>query len=523
MGNRQSGINNKQLAISKGCLKYKRLFAYCILPVAGFLTSCGVSKSSFSPNKKYALPQVQKDYSIYQNLLEEHHPSLYWYTGKDSMDYYFKWGQEHLKDSMTEPEFRKVLSYVTSKINCGHTSVRSSRAWGRYSDTARQGKIFPLSMKIWDEAMVVTANLNRRDSILKRGIQITKINGKTKESLVDTLFNYLSTDGYNRTHKYQTLSNRGLFGSLYTSLFGLSEKYTIEYKDSLGVIRNTIIPVYNPAADTAGRSRIRPARSIPQPSKKERKQQQISSIRLLKIDSVNKTAMMDLSSFGKGYGLKKFFRHSFRALRQNHIGHLIVDVRGNGGGSVSNSTFISRYIASGKFKISDSLFAIRKGGPYERYIRDHFWNKFFMAFFTRKRSDGKYHFGYFERHYFKPKRSNHYDGKVYILTGGNSFSATTLFVSSVIKQDNVTVIGEETGGGAYGNSAWLIPDVTLPETGVRFRLPLFRLVIDKTVPKIGKGVQPEIASFPTIEAVKRGADYKLEKAMELIHADKKPL
>ena len=45
----------------------------------------------------------------------------------------------------------------------------------------------------------------------------------------------------------------------------------------------------------------------------------------------------------------------------------------------------------------------------------------------------------------------------------------------VREQDNVTIIGEETGGGAYGNNAWLIPDVTLPTTGVRFRLPLFRL------------------------------------------------
>ena len=34
--------------------------------------------------------------------------------------------------------------------------------------------------------------------------------------------------------------------------------------------------------------------------------------------------------------------------------------------------------------------------------------------------------------------------------------------------------------GLYGGStAWLIPDLTLPETGIRFRLPLFRLVIDK--------------------------------------------
>ena len=113
-------------------------------------------------------------------------------------------------------------------------------------------------------------------------------------------------------------------------------------------------------------------------------------------------------------------------------------------------------------------------------------------------------------------RTHHYDGQVYILIGGNSFSATTLFTGALIKQDNVTVVGEETGGGAYGNSAWLIPDVTLPETGVRFRLPLFRLVIDHTLPKNGRGVQPEIYSGPTIEAIQRGADYKMEKVMQLI-------
>jgi hypothetical protein len=494
------------------------IFLFAILLL---LAGCGISKSSFSPTKKYSIEQLQKDYSVYQSILEEHHPGLYWYTGKDSMHYYFKLGKEQLRDSMTEPAFRKVLNYVTAKINCGHTTVRSSKAWNKYADTARLGKMFPLSMKVWEDAMVVTANLNRRDSILKRGTLITKINGQSKESLADTLFDYISTDGYNRTHKFQTLSNRGFFGSLYTSLFGLSEKYTIEYKDSIGQLKTITIPAYNPAADTAGRTGTRTFRTTaPQPSKRERKRQLINTIRLLKIDSATHTAMMDLSSFGKNYGLKKFFRNSFRALQQNNIDHLIIDVRGNGGGSVTNSTLLSRYIVSQKFKVSDSLYAVKKGGPYAHYIKDHFWNNLFISLFTKKKGDGNYHFGYFERHYFRPKKENHYNGKVYILTGGNSFSATTLFVGTVIKQDNVIVVGEETGGGAYGNSAWLIPDVTLPETGVRIRLPLFRLVIDKTIPKIGRGVQPEIESFPTVNDVKRGADYKLDKAMELIKKDK---
>jgi C-terminal processing protease CtpA/Prc len=141
--------------------------------------------------------------------------------------------------------------------------------------------------------------------------------------------------------------------------------------------------------------------------------------------------------------------------------------------------------------------------------------------FTKRRQDGYYHFGYFERHYFKPKKKNQYTGKVYVLTGGNSFSATTLFVSAVKDQDNVIVVGEETGGAAYGNSAWLIPDVKLPETKIRFRLPLFRLVINKNIPKDGKGVQPEIESKPTVEAIRKNRDYKLDTVLELIKADKK--
>lgn len=513
-------MSNWQMTFKEGVSKYKRHFVYCLLPIAYLFTGCSPGKPSFSPGKKYSLQQVQKDYSLYQDILQEHHPGLYWYTSKDSMDYYFSYGRQHLKDSMTEPEFRKVLNYVTAKINCGHTSVRSSKAWSKYIDTARLGKMFPLSFKIWNDTMVVTANLNRKDSVLTRGTIITKINGKAEPVIVDSLFDYISTDGYNRTHKYQTLSNRGFFGLLYTSLYGLSEKYTIGYLDSLGQEKTTTVPVYDPAADTLTRSAIRPVSSIPQPSRKERKQRELNNVRLLKIDSVNHTAMMDLSSFGRGYGLRQFFRNSFRVLRQTRVDHLIIDVRSNGGGSVTNSTLLSRYLTDHRFKICDSLYAVKKGSRYNHYIKDHFWNKLFMVFFTRKNRDGNYHFGYFERHYFKPRQENHYDGKVYILTGGNSFSATTLFLSSVIKQDNVTVIGEETGGGAYGNSAWLIPDVKLPETGVRFRLPLFRMVIDKNYPKTGKGVQPEVEVKPTVDAIRRNTDFKLDKAMELIKADK---
>ena len=499
------------------------LLFFCTLTI---LVGCGVSKSSFSPDKKYSLQQVEKDYSIYETMLRQSHPGLYWYTSKDSMDAYFQQGASQLKDSMTESQFRKLLTYVTARINCGHTSVRASKSYSKYSDTVRS-KIFPLSMKLWsgehsaaNDTMAVTASLIRGDSVFKRGTIVKEINGKPVNKIIDTLFDYISTDGYNRTHKLQTLSNRGYFGSLYTSLFGLSEKYNVEYIDSAGQTRSAIIPVYNPTTDTFNRRTIRSITSIPQPSRKERKKLQAGAVRQLRIDSVNHTAFMDLNTFGRGYQLKQFFRTSFKALKKNKTGHLIIDVRSNGGGSVTNSTYISRLLSDHRFKIADSLYAITRKSKYGRYIQNDFWNRLFMTFLTKRRVDGNYHFGYFERHYFRPKKHNHFDGKVYMLTGGNSFSATTLFVSSIIKQENVIVVGEETGGGAYGNTAWLIPDVTLPETKIRFRLPLFRLVVNKNIPKNGRGVQPEIEAKPTVDAIRRGADFKLDKVMELIKEDK---
>ena len=486
-----------------------------------FLLGCSASKSFISASTKYPLEKIQKDYTIFRDVLEESHPGLYWYTPKDSMDYFFNNGYRELKDSMTEPEFRKVLSFVTASIKCGHTAIRPSKRYSRFIDSART-KIFPLSLKIWDDTAVFVSSLNRRDSILKRGVVVNKINGKPVAALIDTLSKYISADGYNKTHKWQTLSNRNFFGSLYISLFGLSEKYNVEYTDSNGQVRSVMIPAYNPVTDTAGRSTTAmPGRFMPAISKKERKQLQLRNTRSFRIDSANHTAIMNLNTFSRGSQIKKFLRSSFRSFQKNKVRSLVIDVRSNGGGSVTNSTILTRYIADHPFKVSDSLYAIKRRSRYGRYIQNNLFNHLFIRILTRKKKDGNYHFGYFERHYFKPKKKRHFNGRVYIITGGNSFSATTLFVDAVKGQDNVTVVGEETGGGAYGNSAWLIPEVTLPETGVRFRLPLFRLVIDNNIPKNGRGVFPEIEIKPTVHDIRGVRDNKILKVMELLRDDKK--
>src|SRR5580700_6342266 len=142
-----------------------RLVSLLILFFSVILFSCGASNKGFSPDRKYSPEELQKDYQVFRGTLEAWHPSLYWYTSHDSMNYYFNKGYAALKDSMTEPQFRKVLSYVIARVRCGHTSIAASKAYARYLDTARLRQ-FPLTLKWWDDTMVVAANLNRHDSIL---------------------------------------------------------------------------------------------------------------------------------------------------------------------------------------------------------------------------------------------------------------------------------------------------------------------------------------------------------------------
>jgi hypothetical protein len=90
----------------------------------------------------------------------------------------------------------------------------------------------------------------------------------------------------------------------------------------------------------------------------------------------------------------------------------------------------------------------------------------------------------------------------------------------VAKEKNIWTVGEETGGGAYGNSGFMIPDVLLPNTKMKFRLPLFRMVANAKSEKTGRGIYPEIPAIPTVSTIRKGVDIKTETVLEKIKSNK---
>jgi C-terminal processing protease CtpA/Prc len=489
---------------------------FIVIAITSSLISCRSTRDAFAPTKKFAPAVLQKDYTIFRQTLEEHHPGIYWYTPKQELDYYFDQGFAQLKDSMTEASFRKILTYVTAQIKCGHTTVRWSKEWSKYLDTTRQLSLFPLSVKIIGNQAVVTGNLHRKDAVLTTGTELVSINGRSVPFLIDTLVKYISLDGGNRIAKAQWLSNRGNFGSLYGLVFGTDSIYQIEYIDDDGKKKSQLIKPIVPIIDTGKTGTQEPAKPAKKPSKATIRKQNRDRIRQLQIDTVSRTAFMRLSSFGKGYKLSSFFRRSFKELQQRQIRSLIIDVRNNGGGIIRNSTLLTRYITDSSFKIADTLVATKVSGTHDRHLRFMLWYKAAMLLVTQKKKDGLRHFTYYERHRFTPKIKNHFNGNVYLITGGNSYSATSILANKLSGQPQVTIVGEETGGAAYGNSAWMMPKLVLPGTKLSIQVPLYRFVMDKTQPKDGSGIQPTYSAIPTIKSIRENKDVKMEVVLNLI-------
>ena len=488
------------MAITRYCLYFYVAFILC---------SCAATNNAYDPTKKYPKARLQNDFKLLQKILEAKHPSLYWYTDKSRMNAYFQKYYADIGDSMTEQQFAwHVISPLIQKIHCGHTSVSMSRAYGKWV----KGKAipaFPLYMKVWNDTMAVTGNLNyKKDSIFNRGTLVTSINDIPNHLLIKYMKEFLPEDGYAENVNYIRLSAN--FPYFHRNIFGLSKSYQVTYLDGAGREQKAILPLFVPAKDSLRKDSI-----IRKEKKHEPVEKKILQDRSLTYDSSGAYAVLTVNTFAEGH-LRSFFRRSFKELKRKKISNLVIDVRSNGGGRVGMSTLLTKYVSKNGFRVADSLYSPHRGlGAYTKYIRGSILNNIEMFFISRKRKDGNYHIRRLEDHYYNPKK-NAFDGRVYVLTNGPTFSAAALFCNAVKGQKDITLVGEETGGGWYGNNGIMIPDITLPQTKIRVRLPIFRLVQFEHPIVKGSGIPPDIYIGTSYDALINGYDKKMTEVRKMI-------
>lgn len=473
---------------------------YCL--IAFVATACGVAK--YQPNKKYSPQQLQEEVDIVWQTYRSNHPSYNWYTPADSVDARFQKVKASITDSLTEPEFRLRLSWAAAAIRCGHTAVRPPKAagWGAGNNSTTG---FPLQLRVLqNDTLVVLQNTGPLRDSVKRGVVLQAIDSVPVSVLLSQMRQYISVDGYHDGFSNSLISTG--FSARFQWLYGQQASYKVQYLDSSGKSLQASIRPQPPRPKDS-------LHSIPRPPKPPTTAK--PAYGFLEIDSAGGFAYMRLNSFS-GNKVSGFIRQSFRQLEAGGIQQLILDLRGNSGGRIKKSVLLAKYLSDHPFKVADSVSAVGFQFPYTRYVRSGWVYRWFGWLIASKGNDGRLHMKSMERKVYNPKTKHHFNGKLYVLTGGRTFSAAVLFLNHLNHQNNLVLAGEETGGGARGNSSVLMPDIVLPYTKIRARLPLFRMVSHTSLPHNGRGIMPDQNLYPVTSDIRAGKDPVLESVKGII-------
>lgn len=488
-----------------------------MIPVLFLLSCSSVKPTGYSPVNKYPPEALREDFSTLKKIFDANHPSLYWYSTKDSIENFYDEIYSSLTDSLAEVEFKNRITWWVTKIRDGHTTVQSSNGRLVYLLTQHTGKRFPLYLKSWKDSLIVILDLNK-DSLLKRGTVITSIDGHSNRYIMDSMFQFISTDGYADNFKNQALSFN--FPLYYSFAFPVKDSFDIRFIDSTGIEKNMLIPAYDPRKDSSETKRRKA--EFDQLSEREKRRLRLLDVRNMVTDENENTAYMRVASFSGGK-LRSFFSRSFKSLQQDGIKNLIIDLRENTGGSITVSGKLLRYLIDHPFTLADTVAAVNRSLPLSKYMQPSFIYRIAMFFTTKRKSDGKFHYTALEKKVHHPLKNNHFAGNIYIIQGGFTFSSATMVSAFLKGQSNVTVVGEESGGGSYGTSAVYLPVITLPNTRLRVTLPLYRIVFNKNNQKTGRGIFPDLWVPPSSKSIREGFDPKLKTIEALIKEQEKNL
>lgn len=496
------------------------------------LCSC-VAKKKYNQklSEKHAPQELKEDLNIIQTSLEKAHPGVYWYISKEKLDAEFDSLSNQLKDSLTSLEFYRVAAPLVSSIKCGHTRLLYPGL--KYSKTQKdslenKGQL-PLALLdyfVLNDSLFVKKVNDADEKVLKPGMQILKINGESADQVIKKEEKYFSSDGYNTTFYPQVLNKS--FANYYYAAFPKADSVNFLIQDADHVFAYTL----------KRHSEKKPKHQLSKEEKLQRKKishekkefirknryrgvdENRQALLDFKIDTnLKSTAILTVKSFAFPHNnFHRFFRESFKKIKEQNIQNLILDLRGNGGGNLMSCNLLFRYLYDKPYQYTGRASMSTRYFPTAKYA-DHFLvntqRGIFPLIFVKK--DGLGYYSKLPTDKLKKPKKNVYQQNLYVLINGYSFSATSLLAANLQEAKRGVFIGEETGGGYNQCTAGSIPYLNLPHTALKLRLPLkvIRPLLQRTL--AGRGIFPEYPVKTTLNDILQKRDEMMLQAEALIN------
>ncbi|HEX8547276.1 MAG TPA: S41 family peptidase [Cytophagaceae bacterium] len=455
-------------------------------------------------SKVFPVDKLKEDYKIFRDAITDAHPAAFRYISREGLNLFYDSISTSINSPMTDEAFTRLLLLSVAKIRCAHTiALFPVTSWFSNPDIKKR-TILPLNFKFIDNQAFVSRSFSKVTSAKIIGQRVISINNVPIETYIDQFLPLLNSDGYISSSRNEQLSIK--FKDYFSYFIARPDTFSLELEQPFSHDYQLLkIPAIAISELLEGLSL---KDYLPFRFKLE-----TNEVAYLRMDDFL------ISNLKKAYQIsyKKYLRRSFMEMEKKKIKYLIIDVRNNGGGNGEVGASLFSHIAYKSF-IHERSTVIKYKKFNQHYVKyakkgdrlDGYWGIQTDTGFTLT------HFYSKLKRRWKPK-INSFKGTVTVLSGGNTYSAGSAFVGLFKAEGRGAIIGDETGGYAFGPTGYLRLELELPNTKTRVIIPLViaRLNIDAYT--FGQGVTPifKISDEERIHSLLEGYDPELKKALEL--------
>lgn len=520
----------------------KKLISLCfLLPLA--LASCSsVKKHNSEVDKKISINNLKSDVDYAYKNLQKLHPALYWYVSKEQLDSKFDSLKTTINKPLTSFEFYSKITPVINEVRQGHLAIFPNLKRYTKKETKELAKkgIGPFSQfefMMFDDKLYVAKNKSQ-DSTIAVGSQILSINSIPTDESLKKYRKLMTSDGFNTTFYQHQIPKR--FSGFYANENGIKDSLLYEFK-----FNDSVKTVWIKRKKTAESKLISKDSIVKKLTKDEKKERQLAhkkkiirnskfgydpttkefqrSLKFIEKDS--SVAVMKINSFSIG-NYASFYKESFKRIKDNKSKVLILDLRGNPGGRLSEINQLYSFVADSTIAFADKSEVVSKtsflkrdyfGGGLATNVLKTLAYPLYVSFnyLKVKKVDDKYYYATSENKQ-KPLPENNFTGKMYVLINGGSFSASSIISSNLKGSGRAIFVGEETGGAFNGTVAGQMPIVELPNSKVKLRVGLMKIAAHYKTEEEGHGIRPDVEIKPTLQDKIEGNDPEMNWILENI-------
>lgn len=428
--------------------------------------------------------QMQDDLAILKRSLMTLHPGVYRYISPAALETEFAKAEAALKETQPEGEFYSIVARLLNKLDCGHTYTNPLNQAEALRKRLFGGRTYlPFYFEIIDRRFFITANASSVTK-LAAGSEIVSINGVAVPAIIDSLLPVTKGDGTSTLeHRLDSISLRrgdaeryALFDMFFPLIFPMKDEVIDLEVIPAGTTQSKKIEVL--AMTKSERTDEMAKRLGPASSYEDEWKFEIRS------DNIGYLKMGNFLTWRfKKFKFEDFLADAFERLKDRGVKDLIIDIRGNGGGSMDPGFKVSRYLTNKKLppyasskRLVRNVAAVPDLANYVSSYDDSLIEALRSGLKRGRfrRSDDNY-FEILGREDYPAVTpfANSFGGRAFLLVDPGNASAAFQFADYIQSNKLATVVGQTTGGNKQGINGGNYLFLSLPNSKIEVDIPVY--------------------------------------------------